>query len=83
MCIRDSYKRGAYIAASNRAQFAIKTYPQTPAVEEAMFIVVSAYDKLGMNDLRDDADRIMHKNFPNSRYYKDGLNRKTAWWKLW
>ena len=77
------YKRGAYIAASNRAQFAIKTYPQTPAVEEAMFIVVSAYDKLGMNDLRDDADRIMHKNFPNSRYYKDGLNRKTAWWKLW
>lgn len=77
------YKRGAYIAALNRAQFAIKTYPQTPAVEEAMFIIVSAYDKLEMNDLRDDADRIMHKNFPNSRYYKDGLNRKTAWWKLW
>lgn len=77
------YKRGAYIAALNRAQFAIKTYPQTPAVEEAMFIIVSAYDKLEMNDLRDDADRIMQKNFPNSRYYKDGLNRKTAWWKLW
>ena len=77
------YKRGAYIAALNRAQFAIKTYPQTPAVEEAMFIIVSAYDKLAINDLRDDADRIMHKNFANIRYYKDGLNRKTAWWKLW
>jgi len=77
------YKRGAYIAALNRAQFAIKTYPQTPAVEEAMFVVVSAYDKLEMNDLRDDSERIMRKNYPESRYYKDGLGRKTAWWKLW
>jgi phage terminase large subunit GpA-like protein len=26
---------------------------------------------------------VMKKNFPNSRFYKDGLERKTAWWKLW
>ena len=76
-------KRGAYIAAANRAQFAVKTYPQAPAIEEAMFILVTAYDKLGMNDLRDDSERIMRQNFPNSRYYKDGLARKVAWWKLW
>ncbi len=75
--------RGAYIAAANRAQTAIKTYPNAPAVEEAMFIMVVAYDKLGMLDLRDDADRIMHKNYPESRFFKDGLNRKTTWWKLW
>ena len=77
------FKRGAYIASINRAQYAIKTYPQTPAIEEAMFILVNGYDKLGMNDLRDDADRVMHKNFPNSVYYKEGMSRKTAWWKLW
>lgn len=76
-------KRGAYIAAANRAQYAVKTYPEAPAIEEAMFILVTAYDKLGLNDLRDDADRVMRKNFPNSRFYKDGLERKTAWWKLW
>ena len=76
-------KRGAYIAAANRAQFAIMTYPQAPAIEEAMFIMVTAYDKMGMNDLRDDADRVMKKNFPTSRFYKDGLTRKTAWWHLW
>ncbi len=76
-------KRGAYIAAANRAQQAIKTYPQAPAIEEAMYILVTAYDKMGMPDLRDDADRVMKKNFPNSRFYKDGLDRKTAWWKLW
>jgi len=76
-------RRGAYVAAANRAQFALKTYPQAPAIEEALMILVSAYDKMGMNDLRDDADRVMRKNFPNSRLYKDGWDRKTAWWKLW
>ncbi len=75
-------KRGAYVAAANRAQQAIKTYPQAPAIEEAMYILVTSYDKMGMTDLRDDADRVMKKNFPNSRFYKDGLERKTAWWKL-
>jgi outer membrane protein assembly factor BamD len=75
--------RGAYIAAANRAQFAVKTYPQAPAIEEAMFILITAYDKMGMTDLRDDAERVMRKNFPKSRFYKDGLERKTAWWKLW
>jgi len=76
-------KRGAYVAAANRAQFAVKTYPNAPAVEEALFLLVTAYDKLGMNDLRDDADRVLRQNYPNSRFYTDGLDRKTAWWKLW
>jgi outer membrane protein assembly factor BamD len=75
--------RGAYIAAANRAQNAIKTYPEAPASEEAMFILVTAYDKLGMTDLRDDAERVMRKNFPDSRFYTEGLERKSAWWKLW
>lgn len=76
-------KRGAYIAAANRAQFALKTYPGAPAIEEALFIMVNAYDKLGMTDLRDDAERVMRKNFPNSHYFAAGLDRKQPWWKLW
>lgn len=76
-------RRGAYIAAANRAQYAIKTYPRAPAGEEAMFIMVSAYDKLGLTELRDDADRVLRKNFPDSRFYRDGLERKQPWWKLW
>jgi len=76
-------KRGAYIAAANRAQFAVKTYPNAPAIEEALFVMVLAYDKLEMNDMRDDTERVMRKNFPNSRFYKDGIERKLPWWKLW
>jgi outer membrane protein assembly factor BamD len=76
-------KRGAYIAAVNRAQAAIKTYPDAPAHEEALFVIVKGYDLLGMNDLRDDAERIMRKNFPKSEYFDRGLNREQPWWKLW
>ncbi len=76
-------KRGAYVAAVNRAQSSIKTYPDAPANEEALFIMVKAYDLLGMNDLRDDAERVMRKNFPKSKYYERGLNRTEPWWKLW
>ena len=77
-------KRTAYVAAANRAQYAIRHYPQAPAVEDAVFILVKAYDALGMTDLRDAADRVMQKNFPDSIYLKGGTRKKDApWWRLW
>ena len=80
---RYYYRRGAYVAAVNRAQFAIQNYPQAPAQEEALYVMMKAYDALGMTDLRDDAGRIMKKNFPNSELYARGLDKDAPWWKLW
>ena len=76
-------KRAAYVAAANRAQFAVQTYPQAPAIEEAVFIMVKAYDALGMTELRDGADRVMRTNFPQSRYLAGKTGRDAPWWKLW
>ena len=77
-------KRGAYVAAANRAQYAVQNYPNAPAIEEAVFIMVKAYDALGMEDLRDAADRVMKKNFPQSKYLSaKGFKRDVPWWKLW
>jgi outer membrane protein assembly factor BamD len=77
-------KRGGYIAAANRAQYALKEYPQTPATEEALFIMIKAYDALGMKDLRDDAARVMRKNFPESRFLADSTGVDAEpWWKFW
>ncbi|MDR1709513.1 MAG: outer membrane protein assembly factor BamD [Candidatus Accumulibacter sp.] len=76
-------RRGAYVAAINRAQYTIKSYPDVPATEEALFIMVKAYDELGMTDLRDDTERVMRDNYPNSVYYTRGLDQKEPWWKLW
>ena len=77
-------KRGAFVAAANRAQYAVQTYPRAPAIEEAVFIMVKAYDALGMEELRDASDRVMRKNFPESKYLQpQGYKRNVPWWKLW
>src|ERR1041384_5845233 len=77
-------KRTAYVAAANRAQYAIQHYPQAPSVEDAMAILVKAYDALGMAELRDSADRVLQANFPNSVYLKGGTRKvDVPWWRLW
>jgi len=45
--------------------------------------MVKAYDALGMAELRDAADRVMRKNFPESRYLTGKATRGAPWWKLW
>lgn len=76
-------RRGAYLAAANRAQQTITEFQHTPAVEEALYILVQAYDRLELVALRDDADRVLRQNFPNSRYLTEGLaSRERPWWKL-
>ena len=77
------YRRTAFVAATGRARYALQTYPQAPATEEALFILVKSYDALGMAELRDDADRVLRKNFPDSDYLRIGLNKADPWWKLW
>lgn len=75
-------KRGAYVAAANRTQFVLKHYANTPSQEEALFILVAAYDRMGMEDLRADAERVMRLNFPNSIYYTQGMDKKKPWWQV-
>ncbi len=65
---RYYFRRGAYVAAANRAQQTVQDFQRTPSVEEALSILVQSYDRLGLTQLRDDADRVLRKNFPNSRY---------------
>lgn len=77
-------RRGAYLAAANRAQFAVKTYPEAPAVEEALYIMVQAYGAMGMKDLRADAERVLMKNFPKSPWLSGNYVRSDkSWWQLW
>ncbi len=76
-------KRGAYVAAANRAQVAMTTYPQAPANEEGLLIMVKAYDAMGLTDLRNDAERVMKKNFPNSKYLSGNAGTNKPWWVIW
>jgi outer membrane protein assembly factor BamD len=59
-------RRGAYIAAVNRAKEVLTQYPNTPSIHDALLILVKGYDALGMKKLRDDAQRVLDMNFPKS-----------------
>jgi len=76
-------RRGAFLAAANRAQSAIKEYPDAPAIEEAMYILVRAYDYMGMTELRDDANRVFLKSFPKSAFLEGNAAKKSSWWQFW
>jgi len=76
------YRRGAYLAAANRAQTAVAEYREAPAIEEALHIMVRSYDALGMPQLRDDAQRVLKLNFPNSDVATLRA-KKAPWWKIW
>ena len=81
---RYYYERGAYLAAVNRAQLALADYREVPALEEALYIMVMSYDKLGLTELRDDAKRVLTTNYPQSEYLTRGFRAKEdPWWKVW
>ena len=61
-------ERGAYVAAVQRAQGAVRDYSATPAAEEGLSIMMRAYDGLGIPQLRDDTRRVLEANFPQSKY---------------
>ena len=78
---RYYYNRGAYVAAINRAQGSLVSYPRTPANEDALDILIRSYDKLGLVQLRDDTQAILKLTFPASEYFA-GTPQK-PWWKFW
>jgi outer membrane protein assembly factor BamD len=76
--------RGAHLAAANRAQDAIVRFPNSPTHQEALEVLVEAYDRMGMPELRDDAKKVLAKNFPNDPLAQAGRNRAAQpWWKFW
>jgi outer membrane protein assembly factor BamD len=76
------YRRGAYLASLNRAQNAVKDYQDAPAREEALYLMVRNYEKLGMPELRNDTLRVLTKNYPSSKFLNPN-GPDGAWWKFW
>ena len=76
--------RGAYLAAANRAQDAITHFPHSPSRRDALDVMIEAYDRMGLKDLRDDTKKVLAKNYPQDPLINAGKNRaSSAWWKFW
>ncbi|WP_051711638.1 outer membrane protein assembly factor BamD [Andreprevotia chitinilytica] len=74
------YQRGAYLAAANRGKALLETYPNVRQTEQALAMMVMSYDKLGLNDLRDDTKRVLLKNYPNTTALSGDFMERGAWY---
>ncbi|WP_111643325.1 outer membrane protein assembly factor BamD [Marinimicrobium alkaliphilum] len=59
------FKRGAYMAATNRGRHVLENYSQSPAVPDALAVMVQGYRLMGMEDLSQQSLRVLRENFPD------------------
>ena len=63
--VADYYlRRGAYVAALNRARAALEQFNGAAGNARSLRIMAAAYEELGMADLAADTRRVLEANFP-------------------
>jgi outer membrane protein assembly factor BamD len=64
--VADYYlRRGAYVAALNRAKSALEQFNGAEGNARSLQIMAAAYDNLGMKELAADTRKVLAENFPN------------------
>ncbi len=58
-------KRHAYLAAINRCNYTLEKFQRTTAIPEALEIMITAYEALGMTDMAADTQRVYQINYAN------------------
>lgn len=59
------FKRGAYLASVTRGKYVLKNYQETPAVPDALAVMVQGYHLLGMDELTDRTLAVLRLNYPD------------------
>lgn len=82
--VADYYlRRKAYVAAANRARYALENYPNTPETAEALVLLHRAYTELSLPELATGAMAVLELNYPDN-YYVQGRKKKKSWAeRLW
>ncbi len=65
-------RRGAPIAAVNRAKFVLESFQDTPAVANALALMVESYMKMDESELADQSKQMLAANYPSHSYLQDG-----------
>jgi outer membrane protein assembly factor BamD len=80
------YKNGAYIAAINRAQHALNEFKDVPALEEALKILIKSYAALDMQDMKNDAQRVLDRTYGKKSLLIQNIqdtSKQKQWWRFW
>ena len=75
-------RRGAFIAAINRARHVVVHFQGTPSVPEALAIMSRSYHALEQPQLADKSRRVLAASWPESDFLDDGEDSGIylAWW---
>jgi len=76
---RYYYKRGAYVAAAQRAKGTIEQYDGAPAVRDALEILIASYDRLDLLPLAAESRQVYAYNYSSDVRYAQA-EVKRHWW---
>ena len=79
---RYYFKRGAYIAAAQRAKGAIEQYDGAPAMKDALAIMIESYDRLNLPPLAAQTRQVYAANFSGEVRLAEAEVKK-SWWQFW
>ena len=74
-------RRGASVAAADRAKYLLETYPQSAFQYDAVAALGEAYTQLGNEALAADARRVLQQNAPNHPWLQGDWPRYPAKWR--
>lgn len=75
-------RRKAYVAAANRARYAIETYPGSPETAGALEILYVSYTEMGLPELAEDTMKVLALNYPDNSLVT-GESKKGFFRRLW
>jgi len=79
---RFYFKRGAYLAAAQRAKAAIDQYDGAPAQREALEILIRCYDHLNLEPLAKQSREVYAANYSATVSVAEAEVKK-SWWQIW
>ena len=79
---RYYYKRGAYVAAAQRARGAIEQYDSAPAVQEALDMLTQCYDHMQLQALATQTRDVYAANYGGAGRTLQA-DAKKSWWQFW
>lgn len=75
-------KRGAYVAAAQRAKGCVDNFDGAPAMKEALKLMIESYDHLNLKPLADKAREVYQLNYGGD-IQQAQADVKRSWWKIW
>ena len=75
-------RRGAFVAAAQRAKGAVEQYDGAPAIQEALAILIESYDRMGLTQLAEQSRKVYQTNYQDDVRAAQAKVHK-SWWQFW